>query len=179
MTNNDSQGLWRVDKEELYNETIISNWTHSLFLGILFLCMFVFMGRIRQHGFDSLSLALLFLFLLVLFYILNYRRLHIHITHDAIWLKFGLFSWTVPVENMESAKIDDLPGFLRYGGAGVHYMFVRGRYRVSYNLLEHPRVVISLRKRAGWVRDVSFTTRRAEQVSRILRDLIAEQNRSL
>jgi hypothetical protein len=43
-------------------------------------------------------------------------------------------------------------------------MFVRGRYRASFNFLEHPRVVVALRGGAGPVRDVSFSTRRPEAV---------------
>jgi Ca2+/Na+ antiporter len=178
MTNDNPQILWRLDKEELYTETVTSNWTHSLFLGVMFLCMFAFMARIKQWGVDALSLLLLFLFAIFLFYLLNYRRLQIHITREAVWLKFGLFSRMVAVENMADAQIDELPDILRYGGAGIHFFFARGRYRVSFNFLEHPRVVIALRVREGWVRDVSFSTRRAEQVSRILRDLIASQNQS-
>mgnify|MGYP000900013350 CR=1 FL=1 len=34
--------------------------------------------------------------------------------------------------------------FLRYGGAGIHFMSIRGRYRASFNFLEYPRVVIAL-----------------------------------
>jgi hypothetical protein len=47
---------------------------------------------------------------------------------------------------------------MKYGGAGIHFMLIHKRYRVSFNFLEHPRVVIALKRKAGWVRDVSFST---------------------
>ncbi|MDH3944005.1 MAG: hypothetical protein OEV06_07935, partial [Anaerolineae bacterium] len=52
----------------------------------------------------------------------------------------------------------------RNGGAGVHLMMVEGRYRVSFNFLEHERVVLRLKRKRGPVRDVSFSTGAAEKV---------------
>jgi hypothetical protein len=73
----------------------------------------------------------------------------------------------VPLENVDECRRDDPSFLMRYGGAGVHFMVVRKRYRVSFNLLEHPRVVVAL-KGQRLVRDVSFTTRRpAEVISRL------------
>jgi hypothetical protein len=46
-------------------------------------------------------------------------------------------------------------------------MYIGGRYRVSFNFLEYPRVLISL-KRSGIVRDVSFTTRQPERLVTLL-----------
>jgi hypothetical protein len=72
------------------------------------------------------------------------------------------------LHNVEGCRLDDLPVLMRYGGAGIHFMFIRRRYRASFNFLEHPRVVISLKRRAGPVRDVSFSTRRPDEVIRLV-----------
>jgi hypothetical protein len=56
------------------------------------------------------------------------------------------------------------------GGAGIHFISVRGRYRVSFNFLEHPRVVIALKKKRGLVRDVSFSTRHPDEVLQLIRE---------
>jgi hypothetical protein len=62
---------------------------------------------------------------------------------------------------------------MKYGGAGIHFMLVRTRYRVSFNFLEHPRVVIALRRRAGPVRDVSFSTRRPDELMQLLQSAVS------
>jgi hypothetical protein len=53
---------------------------------------------------------------------------------------------------------------MRNGGAGIHFMLVNGRYRASFNFLEHPRVVIRFRNKIGPVVDLSFSTTQPEKV---------------
>jgi hypothetical protein len=59
------------------------------------------------------------------------------------------------------------------GGAGIHFMVVGKRYRASFNFLEHPRVVIALKRKAGLVRDVSFSTRRPVDVLRLIQKAVS------
>lgn len=47
-------------------------------------------------------------------------------------------------------------------------MTVRGRYRASFNFLEHPRVAVQLKRKRGLVRDVSFSTRQPDEIVRII-----------
>ncbi len=78
---------------------------------------------------------------------------------EVLRLQFGVFTWTIPLNNLEAIRPDDdLPALAKYGGAGIHFMLLRGRYRASFNFLEYPRVVVALR-RSRLVRDVSFSTR--------------------
>jgi hypothetical protein len=97
----------------------------------------------------------------------------IRLSHEALALKFGLFRWKVPLENIASGSLDDLPALLKYGGAGIHFMTVRGRYRASFNFLEYPRIVIALRRKAGPVRDISFSTRQPEEILSLLQEAIS------
>lgn len=83
-------------------------------------------------------------------------------------LRFGLVSWVVSLDNLAPCALDEIAGVERYGGAGVHFMFVRGRYRASFNFLEYPRMVIAFKSRVGPVRDISFSTRRPDEVLRLL-----------
>jgi hypothetical protein len=62
---------------------------------------------------------------------------------------------------------------MRMGGAGIHFMMVRGRYRASFNFLEYPRVVIAFKKKVGPVRDISFTTRRPDDVIRLIKEAVS------
>jgi hypothetical protein len=103
----------------------------------------------------------------------NYRTLIIHLTPQALQLRFGLFTWVVPLSTIADCRLDDLPPLLRLGGAGIHFMVVRGRYRASFNFLEYPRVVIALKRRKGPVRDISFSTQQPDEVLRYLREAIS------
>ena len=103
-----------------------------------------------------------------LFYVVNYRTLIIQITSASLKLSFGIFSWAIPFDNIESCSLDEIPGFMKYGGAGVHFMMIRKRYRASFNFLEYPRVVIAFKKKVGPVQDISFSTRQPGEVLQAL-----------
>jgi hypothetical protein len=62
---------------------------------------------------------------------------------------------------------------MKYGGAGIHFMFVHKRYRASFNFLEHPRVVIGLKRKAGLVKDISFSTCQPNELIRLVQGSIS------
>lgn len=159
----------------LYEERLSSNKTEALFLALAGLLGGLAFWRARsgqrggagQRG-GRMAAGLGVGALVFGFYALNYRTLVIRLTPSALTLTFGLFRWVVPLEAIEACALDELPPLQRLGGAGIHFMFVRGRYRASFNFLEYPRVVIALKRSAGPVRDVSFSTRRPEEVCRLI-----------
>lgn len=142
----------------VYEERLSSFWTELLFIALAGLFLLLFILRLNTIGSDTLSFVFFCFFFIFLFYSLNYRNLIIRIYTDRLKLAFGLFSMTIPLENIADCQLDDLPAGLRMGGAGIHLMFVRTRYRISFNFLEHPRVVLPLKQKIGPVRDVSFST---------------------
>jgi len=119
-------------------------------------------------GFDGTAILLCIFFCVFLFYTINYRRLDIYLYPRTLSLKFGVFHWSVPLENIAEIQLDEVPILKRFGGAGIHFMSIRGRYRASFNFLEHPRIVIKFKEKIGPVRDLSFSTRSPE----VLIDLI-------
>jgi len=153
----------RTDKCN-FTENITSNRTEALFLALTVVFLSLHLWRMSQVGLDFLAGLFLFLSLVFLFYSINYRTLTIQLNAASLRLKFGLFGWTVPLDNIETASLDELPALMKYGGAGIHFMTIRNRYRASFNFLEYPRVVIALKKKAGLVRDISFSTRRPEEI---------------
>jgi hypothetical protein len=153
----------------IYKEKISSNRTEALFVLLTTLFFLLMIWRVNSSGWDFLSIVFLFFLGIFLFYSLNYRTLAICLTPDALKLTFGIFAWTIPADNIETCNLDNPPPVKKYGGAGIHFMFVDGRYRASFNFLEYPRVVIALRKK-GRVRDISFSTRRPDDVLRLLRE---------
>jgi hypothetical protein len=132
----------------------------------------MFLWRVNAAGLEFAAVLLGFLFLLFLFYSLNYRRLVIDLTPQRLKLKFGIFSWSIPLNNIATCALDELPALIRYGGAGIHFMFIRRRYRASLNFLEHPRVVIALRQSAGPVQDVSFSTCQPTELLSVLQQAL-------
>ncbi|TFH34606.1 MAG: hypothetical protein E4G99_09145 [Anaerolineales bacterium] len=160
----------------IYEERVSSNWTEALFAGFTILFSILAIWCLRAGSPDLLISAFFFLFVIFFFYAVNYRTLHIRITPEYLKLKFGIFTWTLPLDNVGECRLDDLPILLRYGGAGIHFMFIRNRYRASFNFLEHPRVVIALKRKIGIVRDISFSTRRPDDVIRLLQYSVSGQS---
>ncbi len=152
----------------LYTERISSNKTEALFLVLMILFILLFIWRVGAVGLDWLSAVFSIFFLVFLFYSVNYRTLLIHITPVAIKLTFGIFTWTVPVNNIQACSLDEPPIMMKYGGAGIHFTTIRKRYRASFNFLEYPRVVIAFKEKVGPVRDISFSTRKPEVVMQII-----------
>ncbi len=156
-----------------YHERVKSNKTEGLFIALTGLFLLLGVWRVTAAGLDLLAAVFFALSGLFLFYSVNYRALNIHITPDELKLTFGIFSWTVAMENIDAVQLDEIPVLLRLGGAGIHFMMVHKRYRASFNFLEYPRIVVALKKKVGPVQDISFTTRRPDEVLRLVREEIS------
>jgi hypothetical protein len=143
----------------LYNEKVVSKRTELLFVALTILFFGLFLWRIIAGSLDLLASVLFFFFCFFLFYSLNYRMLIIRLTSESLKLSFGIFTWAIPLNNVIECHLDDdLPLLLKYGGAGIHFMLIRQRYRASFNFLEHSRIIIGLKRKAGLVRDISFSS---------------------
>jgi hypothetical protein len=152
-----------------YHEKVFSNRTEAFFLVLTLLFLLLSIWHVNASGLDGLTVVPFCLFCFFLFYSLNYRVLLIQLTPDVLELKFGLFTWTVPTANIENCFLDDT-SLWRIGGAGIHFSPIHGRYRAMFNFLEHPRVVIALKKKKGLVRDIAFSTRQPTEVLRIIQE---------
>jgi len=158
----------------LYEEKVSSAWTTALFVVLTLGCGALCAWRWSASGFSGSTVVLGLLALVFLFYVVNYRELVIQITPDVLRLRFGIFTNTVTLDDIGSCQLDDVPAGLYYGGASIHWMSVRGRYRGSYNFLQYPRVVVALHDKRGLVRDISFTTRRPGEVLQALAEDVPE-----
>lgn len=155
-----------------YSERISSNKTEALFLSLMILFLLLFIWRVNAGILDGLSAIFLFFLSLFFFYSVNFRTLIIRLTAESLKLTFGIFKWTVPIDNIENCCLDEIPLLMRMGGAGIHFMVIRKRYRASFNFLEYPRVVIAFKRKAGPVRDISFSTRYPDDVLRLIKEAI-------
>jgi hypothetical protein len=159
-------------EEIIYDESLSSSRTTALFVFLALIFLLLLLWRMNTAGLDFLSIIFLFFSGTFLFYSLNYRKLTIRLTPDVLRLTFGIFHWAVPMDHVESCRLDDPPLVKKNGGAGIHFMFVDGRYRASFNFLEYPRVVVALKKK-GRVQDISFTTRQPDEVLRLIHKAVA------
>lgn len=156
------------EEKPIYNERLSSPKTQRLFIILMSVFAGLAVWRVLAEGWTTQAKILSFTALFFLLYILNFRTLHIRITSETLRLKFGVISWTVPRQNIASCRLDDLPKSMALGGAGVHFMFIRSRYRVSFNFLEYPRVVLAFKQKVGPVVDLSFSTQQPDEIIALL-----------
>ena len=161
-----------MSDDHIYEERLSSNKTEVLFVALTVLFLILFIWRLSSDNSGLLSAFFLIFSIFFFFYSVNFRILVIHLSSESLALKFGIFTWTIQVDNIEDCRLDDLPMLMRYGGAGIHFMLIRGRYRASFNFLEHPRVVIALKTKAGPVRDISFSTVHPNEVIQLVQNAI-------
>jgi Ca2+/Na+ antiporter len=154
----------------IYSERISSNKTEILFLVLSALFAFLTFWRVKAAGVDILAIVLLILFCVFVFYSVNYRTLKIQITPERLNLKFGIFTRTILLSNIETCSLDEIPTLLRMGGAGIHFMRYKKRYRASFNFLEYPRVVIVLKRKTGPVQEISFSTRQPSEFLHLVQE---------
>lgn len=155
----------------IYEERLTSNKTEVLFVALMILFLLLFAWRVLIIGFGVLAIAFFCLFIFFLFYSLNYRTLIIRLIPETLILKFGIFTWTIPFENIENLYLDTT-SMWRIGGAGIHFTPLRGKYRAMFNFLEYPRLVITFKKKKGPVQEIAFSTKRPNDIQEMLQNRV-------
>ena len=157
----------------IYHERLTSRITTTLFAGLSVIFLLLFLWRVSRRGMDGLVWFNLALSGVFLFYVINFRVLLITLIARQVMIRFGIIRWIVPLRNIETIELVEIPVMYQKGGAGVHVMSIQGRYRVSFNFLEYPRVVIRLRQQRGPVKDVSFSTKSPQMIIQYVREIQA------
>jgi hypothetical protein len=161
--------------EITYSEKVKSTGTSLLFLCLSALFFLLFFWRISAVGWKFFTGLWLGLGIVFLFYTINYRILNIKLTGTHLRLRFGIVPWRTQLSNIQSVRLDDSPPLIKFGGAGVHFAFVNGKYRAFYNFLEYPRILVSFKNKQGLVQELVFTTRQPDKLMEILNSLKSEQ----
>jgi len=157
-----------MDSELIYQEKLCSVRTTGLFLLLMLIFFSLGTWRWTRSGGSLLTWVLLGFSGLFLFYVVNFRTLAIHLDREIFQVRFGLIRWRVPLANIASVERDVIPWFLRNGGAGVHLFLSGGLYRVNFNFLEHARLLIRFKEKAGPVQALSFSTRQPEMLTTVI-----------
>jgi hypothetical protein len=134
-------------------------------LTVLFLAIAV--SRVIGGTLDAFAIICLCFFAFFAFYSLNYRTLIIRLTPESLKLRFGIFGWVVPLNNVEECRLDNLPTIMRLGGAGIHFMSVHNRY--VHRLSGMPRFVIASSRKGPTM----FPRRIPEELLQHLRESVS------
>ena len=137
----------------------------ALLMLILFVVQLV-VGPIGNTPAPDWFYLVMFIFMLaVAFLVANFRVLVVRITSQSVTVSYGMIKRVIPWGDIETAFRDESPG-LRYGGWGSRITRIEGRWRLAYNVIGTPGVVLRLRK--GRVREFMFSTKNPEQVLDII-----------
>lgn len=156
-----------------YSEKLTSSLTTFLFIDLTVIFLLLFGWRLPIAGWTFFTGLFLFLGLLFLFYIINYRELRIRISQEDLALRFGLVRWRTALDNIQTVELDESPWWIKYGGAGVHFARVAGTYQAYYNFLDGPRIRVVLKEKQGPVQALVFSTRQPEKVLETLQRRIS------
>ena len=159
-----------MDASTIYEERIYSRWVTTV-LGIVtcfLLCVFIYQileGPVGTRPAPEWILLLVALLLLAV--TVNFSTLTIRLTMGGISVGYGIVRHHIPWSNVVDCY-QDKASTVWYGGFGIRLGLVNGKWRLVYNTIGHPRVVI--RKRQGKVREFVFSTRNPEGLIRAIRE---------
>lgn len=157
-------------EENIYEETVPAKWMTITFAGITILLFSILLyqvinGPIRAE--PAPNIAYLGLTLLFLGVTLNFRKLKIRIDSEDITAGYGIFKNTISWNKVEKTYLDEA-STARYGGWGLRIGRVKGNWRIVYNVVSGPRVVVSSKK--GTFRELVFSTKKPEEIMKIIEE---------
>ncbi|ATZ60964.2 MAG: hypothetical protein BME93_02205 [Methanosarcinales archaeon Met12] len=130
--------------ENIYKEKILSKWITVMLsvitIGLFFILVYqILIGPIGTR--PAPNWFFLAMFLLFLGLTVNFSNLNIKMTPRYISVGYGIFKHNIPWENIEDCYLDEASA-IRYGGWGIRIGRVKGKWRLVYNVIGGPRVVL-------------------------------------
>ncbi len=161
--------------ENIYEEKIFAKWTTVILAVVMASVLFVLLyqtivGPIGTR--PAPNWFFLAMFLLFLGVIVNFSILSIKMTHRYISVRYGIFKHNIPWENIEDCYLDGA-SIIRYGGWGIRLGRVKGKWRLVYNILGGPRVVLSLSK-GKIFKEFVFSTNNPQKVIETVKQKLGE-----
>jgi hypothetical protein len=164
----------KVKVPEIYEETIPFPFMKLVLGGfiacaLLFLGLFVYqilMGPVGAEPAPDWVYLIMFLwFAGFTALIRNFNKLAIMITNRHIAVRFGVFKRAIPWGNVNGCYLDKASAIGRYGGWGIRIGRVKDKWRLVYNVIGSPTVVLELEE--GRFREFVFSTKNPERVMEI------------
>lgn len=140
-----------------YREANFSKVNAAIFSFIVGALILVLMYQLMVGPLGTRPASNHFLITLILFFSavgINFSRLTILIDSRGVTVGYGLFMQLVPWKNVEKSYQDETSAVM-YGGWGIRLTRIGKKWRVVYNIIGYPRVVLVLRK--GWYGELAFS----------------------
>ena len=161
-----------MQADNIYEEKIFSKGITGILSAVTASFLFVLVYQILVEpigGRPASNWFFLLMFILFLGVTINFSRLVIRMTPRSIAVGYGIFKHTIIWENIEGCYSDEA-STSRYEGWGIRLGRVKGKWRLVYNIVRSPRVVLSLRE--GRFREFVFSTKNPEQVVKVVKQHI-------
>jgi hypothetical protein len=154
----------------IYEEKILSKWMTAIFVSIAFIMLFPLVYQILVKPLGSRPAPTWFYLIMVLLFVMIafvFGRLTIRMTPASISVGYGPLGQNFNWDNVEGCFLDETSA-VQYGGTGLRMARIRGNWRIIYNVIESPRVVLSLRE--GRFKEVVFSTRHPQEVMKTIKE---------
>ncbi|MBU7023472.1 MAG: hypothetical protein HXS40_04830 [Theionarchaea archaeon] len=154
----------------IYEEKILSKWMAAIFVSITILMLFLLVYQILVKPLGSKPAPTWFYLIMALLFVgigFVFGRLTIRMTPASISVGYGPLGQSFKWDNVVGCSLDETSA-VQYGGAGLRMAKIGGNWRIIYNVIESPRVVLSLRE--GRFREVVFSTRHPQDVIKTIKE---------
>ena len=164
-----------MEEVNIYEEKVFSKGITGILAVATcgFLFAWIYQNFVEPIGIPSVpNWLFLLMFLLFLGVTINFSRLVIRITSKSMVVGYGVFKQDISWQNIKDCYLDKT-STIRYGGWGIRIGRVKGKWRLVYNVMGGPRVVLSLKK--GRFREFVFSTKSPEHVMRVIKQQIGRK----
>ncbi len=165
-----------MQENKIYEEKIFSKLLTGIFAIIptIILVLIIYQALIEPIGArPAPNWFLLFLFLFFVGITFNFSRLTIRATSNSINVGYGISKHSILWNNVTDCYLDKTP-IRSYGGWGIRLGKVKSRWRLVYNVIGYPRVLLLVNK--GKFREFVFSTKNPEAVIKVIRQQIGRGN---
>jgi hypothetical protein len=162
-----------MQTKNFYEEKIFLKWTVGILTVITAVFLFLLFYQILAGPIGTNPAPnwfFLFMFLLFLGVMINFSRLTIRITPRYISVGYGIIKHSILWENVGDCYLDEA-STIRYGGWGIRIAKIKGKWRLVYNVIGSPRIVLSLKR--SRFKEFVFSTKNPEEVIKIAKERIS------
>jgi hypothetical protein len=121
---------------------------------------------------DWFYLIMVLFFAGLTYFVTNFNKLSIKITTQSITVGYGVLRRAIPWDDVNGCYQDEASAIGSYGGWGIRTGKVKGKWRLVYNVIGSPTVVLELKK--GRFREFVFSTKNPEMVLEVTRQQISK-----
>lgn len=160
--------------QEYYRETLFSRFITAIFTVVIGWLLYSLLHQVFVGPLGSRPASNQFLLVMILFFIVlavNFSRLSIVVNSQGVMVGYGVLKHRIPWDNIGGCYTDETSAVM-YGGFGIRLGRVKGKWRIVYNVIGGPRVVLQLKR--GWYREFVFSTKNPEAIMGIIRKRLNE-----